>query len=190
MGALLAHRYFFALLPDPVSRSRIRAWAERALGAEGLQAADRLHVTLAITADFTTPQLPLADALMRAGGRVRAAPFDLVLDRLSIGGRSAALRPAHSQAPLRELQARIARAMMREGVAMRPDWKFSPHVTLAYHDSRPVTRPVKDRGWPVSEFALIHSLVGLTRHEVLGRWRLEHQPDAQLPLFLADDPFA
>jgi 2'-5' RNA ligase len=190
MGALLAHRYFFALLPDPVARARIHAWAERTLGPEGLQAADRLHVTLAITADFATPPPGLAETLLRAGERVRAAPFDLVLDRQSTGGRSVALRPAHSHASLRELQARIARAMANEGIATRPGWKFNPHVTLAYRESRPETRPVKNRGWRVNEFVLIHSLVGLTRHEVLGRWRLEHQPDAQLPLFLTDNPFA
>lgn len=190
MSALLAHRYFFALLPDPIARSRIHAWAERTLGPEGLQAADRLHVTLAITADFGTPQPGLAEMLLRAGNRVRAAPFELVLDRLSIGARSAALRPAHSRAPLRELQARIERAMAHEGAAMRPGWKFNPHVTLGYRASRPSTQPVRDRGWRVSEFVLIHSLVGLTRHEVLGRWRLECQPSVQLPLFLADNPAA
>jgi len=37
----------------------------------------------------------------------------------------------------------------------------------------------------VTEFVLVHSLYGLTRHEVLGRWPLRPQPDAQLSLFAA-----
>ncbi|HEX7709529.1 MAG TPA: 2'-5' RNA ligase family protein [Sphingomonadaceae bacterium] len=180
------HRYFFAALPDPISRARIHAWTERRLGHRGLQPAERLHLTLGITADFSEPEPAVVEALIRAGNAIQAAAFDLPLDRLSIGGRSSALRPAKTVAPLRSLQAALTRAMVREGVTMRPGWTFSPHVTLSYRDSRPATQPVKDRGWHVGEFVLVHSLVGLTRHEILARWRLEdEEPDRQFSLFSA-----
>lgn len=185
MPALLAHRYFFALLPDPISRARIHAWAERKLGPEGIQGPDRLHLTLAITPDFAAPQPRLADALARAGERANGTSFDLLLDKLSIGARSVAVRPAHIQLPLRSLQARIVRAMHANGGNIRSGWTFSPHLTLAYRTSRPSTQPVKDRGWRVHEFVLIHSLVGLTRHELLGRWPLGENPVVQLSLFPA-----
>lgn len=180
-ASLLAHRYFFAALPDPVSASRIHAWAERTLGPEGMLDAKRLHVTLAITPDFSAPR-PV-EPLLRAGERVAACAFDLVLDRLSIGTRSIALRPGHSQRAAIELHGAIADAMAIEGVEMRDDWRFNPHMTLAYRQSLPATRPVTDRGWGAGEFVLIHSLVGLTRHEVLGRWPL--RPDPQLSFFTA-----
>jgi len=180
------HRYFFAALPDPISRARIHAWTERRLGNLGLQSADRLHLTLAITGDFLEPQLALVEALIRTGNAIHRGAFDLPLNRLSVGGRSSALRPAKAVPPLRTLQADLARQMAREGVAMRSDWKFSPHVTLNYRDSRPVTQAINDRGWRVDEFVLVHSLVGLTRYEVLARWRLDdEEPNPQLLLFSA-----
>jgi len=182
-ASLLAHRYFFAALPDPVSASRIRAWAERKIGPEGLLDARRLHVTLAITPDFSAPQPALVEALLRAGERVTTASFELMLDRLSVGTRSTALRPGHSQPPSLALHNQLADAMAIEGVEMREGWRYSPHVTLAYRQRLPSTQPVTDRGWAVNEFVLIHSLVGLTRHEVIGRWVL--QPDPQLSFFSA-----
>ena len=182
---ILAHRYFFAAVPDPVSAARIHAWAERKLGPEGMLAAERLHVTLAITDDFAAPQPGIVRVLMEAAERIAATPFELLLDRLSIGGRSIALRPGHTQPPLRELHARIAGGMDEAGIALRTGWRFSPHVTLGYRESSPSTRPVADLGWTVSEFALIHSLVGLSRHELLGRWALAPRPDPQLSLFSA-----
>lgn len=179
----LAHRYFFALLPDEVTGRRIHAFAERELGGKGLMRPERLHVTLALTADFDAPYPALAAALRRAGDAVAAAPVPLVLDRLSAGQRTAALRPAHDIPALRALQAEIARAMAREGVPMRRDWRFSPHVTLAYRDGEPVQRRSEDFGWTARDFVLIESLVGLTRHCLLARWPLEPARDPQGRLF-------
>ncbi|HEY1124611.1 MAG TPA: 2'-5' RNA ligase family protein [Sphingobium sp.] len=168
----LAYRYFFALLPDEITARRIRAYSEGQYGPKGLVQADRLHVTLAITADFDTPFSALVDALQRSGDAVAAEPFQLVLDQLSRGRGTAALRPAHSQPPLRALQAAITRRMAEQGVPMRPQWRFNPHVTLVYHRGEPVVRPVENLGWPVRDFVLVESVVGLTRHRILGRWTL------------------
>lgn len=168
----VAHRYFFAVLPDAVTARRIHAFAEGQLGARGLLRSERLHVTLGLTADFEAHFPALIEALRRAGDRVEAAPFDLALDQLSGGRRTVALRPARSVAPLKALQGAIAQAMAQEGVPMRGDWQFNPHMTLAYRQGEPVTRPVEPFGWPVREFVLIESLVGLARHDVLGRWAL------------------
>jgi len=181
--ALLAHRYFFALLPDEVSARRIHAFAEGQFGAKGLLRPERLHVTLALTADFSGSQPAMIEALLRAGDAASGAPFDLMLDTLSGGRRTTALRPAHVVPPLRALQGRIAEAMTREGVPMRADWSFGPHVTLLYRDGEPVWRAVDNLGWPVRDFVLIESLVGLTRHNVLGRWPLVMPPDPQGSLF-------
>lgn len=167
------HRYFFALLPDAMAARRIQAFAERQFGEKGLMRADRLHVTLAITADFNAAYPALAEALRRAGDMVAAAPFDLALDQLSRTRETAALRSAHGLPPLRALQEAIARAMAAQGVPMRPNWRFNPHVTLMYRKGDPLLlRPVENFGWAVREFVLIESLVGATRHNQLGRWSL------------------
>ena len=177
----LAYRYFFALLPDEITARRICAYSEGQFGAKGLMQADRLHVTLAITADFDRPFPALAEALRRAGDAVAAEPFPLVLDQMSRGRGTAALRPAHSLPPLRALQAAITKRMTEQGVPMRPQWRFNPHVTLVYRKGEPVIRPVQDLGWPVRDFVLIESVVGLTQHHILGRWTLSAPQPSLFP---------
>lgn len=181
----VSHRYFFAIRPDDRTAHRTHGFAESTLGPVGLMSPDRLHVTLAISGDFDVPQPTLVEALLRAGATVRARPFDLMLDRLSTSPRSIALRPARVMPDLSALNAAIVGAMTREGIALREGWRFSPHMTLGYRPRRPSVQPVQEIGWPVTEFALVHSLVGLTRHELLGRWPLKPLPEAQLSLFAA-----
>ncbi|WP_336958286.1 2'-5' RNA ligase family protein [Sphingobium aquiterrae] len=166
------HRFFFALKPAPVEANRIHAFAERtATGARLVQRAHQ-HITLAITDDFQSLPTMLVDAMLRAGKMARAAPFTLTLNRLSLSNRSLALRPDGAVPPLATLQRTIAAAMAREGVPMRAGWRFSPHQTLAYRNGAPGGRAIDGFGWHVEDFVLIHSHVGRTRHEELGRWRL------------------
>lgn len=145
--------------------------------------ADRHHITLAITQDHAAPERAIAEALLRAGEQVRVAPFEIVLERLNAGARSIALRPDHAIAPLKALHRELARAMAREGVALREGWSFSPHQTLAYREGAPFSRLVHPFRWQAGEFVLVHSHVGLTRHEILGRWPLCPAQEAQLSLF-------
>lgn len=166
------HRIFFALKPAPVEANRIHAFAERIATGARLVRREHQHVTLAITDDYQSLPPVLVDAMLRAGDAVKAAPFDLMLDRLSVSSRSLALRPDGAAPPLVALQRAIALAMAREGVPMRADWRFSPHQTLAYRNGAPGGRAIDGFGWHVEDFALIHSHVGRTRHEELGRWRL------------------
>ncbi len=179
--APMAHRYFFALLPDEVTARRIHAFAEGQFGAKGLVRTDRLHVTLAITADFDASYPVLVDALRRAGDVVSAPPFDVAFGQLSGGRRTVALRPIRNVPPLRVLQAAIVRAMAAQGVPMRADWTFNPHVTLVYRDGEPITRLVEGFAWSAREFVLIESLVGLTQHSVLGRWTLSTPQPSLFP---------
>ncbi len=136
-------------------------------------------MTLALTDDFTGVPDGLVNMLLSAGEAVAAEPFDLVLERLVGSQRSVALRPKGVVRPLKTLQARIATAMMRQGIAMREDWSFSPHETLCYRKGAPFSRPVTGFRWSVTEFVLVHSLVGLHRHETIGRWPLHVTDDAQ-----------
>lgn len=180
---LLAHRFFYALKPDDVTARRTHAFAERELGPKGLLRPDRHHVTLGLTEDVPDVPRGLVDALLRAGDAVAAAPFELALDRLAGSHRSVALRPARVVPALRALQAAIARAMASGGIALRAGWSFSPHQTLAYRRGAIFTRRVPPFRWQVTEFVLVHSHVGLHRHETIGRWPLAGAPDAQGSLF-------
>lgn len=173
LDAPVLHRFFFALKPDPVTARQTHAFAEAELGAKGLLEPDRLHLTLAITADMPTVPSGLIDALQRAGAAVCAEPFAVLLDHLSGGSGTVALRPRHVIRPLQALQASIAAAMTRERVTMREGWRFSPHQTLCYRRGMAtIDRAVTGLHWQAKDFVLIHSFVGWHRHDILGRWQL------------------
>lgn len=177
------HRLFFAIKPDPVTARRTDVFAEEiAAGARRVRP-EHHHVTLAITKDYAHFPRPLADALLQAGTAVAADPFDLTLDRLAASRRSVALRPAKSHPPLMALQRQIASAVDRQRISQRPGWSFSPHQTLFYREGEPWQRPVQGFRWQVGEFVLVHSLVGRTRHDILGRWPLTGGSDGQPDLF-------
>lgn len=176
-------RLFFALLPPRQVAASTAAWVEDMPGDWTRQRADRLHVTLAITGDFRQWPVGFVDGMLRAGEAAAAAPFEMVLDRLSIGNRSAALRPGHVNPGLKALHTAIAGAMAHAGVPLREGWRFSPHMTLGYGEGRPVQQAVEARTWRAEEFVLIRSLVGRTQHRVLGRWPLRAEPARQYALF-------
>ena len=53
---------------------------------------------------------------------------------------------------------------------------FTPHVTMLW-DTRDITeRPVQPVGWTVTKLALVHSYVGLGRHDHLVSWPLRAVP--------------
>lgn len=179
MQRAVVHRFFFALMPDQITARRTHAFAECELGSKGLLEPERHHVTLWVSEDFPFAHGALIDALSRAGDSVRAESFGLTLDRLSGSTRTVALRPSRVVPSLRDLQYRIAAAVAKQGAADRPGWSFSPHQTLTYRKGAPFSRPVPGFQWSVSEFVLIHSHVGLHRHDIVGRWPLHPPVEAQ-----------
>lgn len=179
----LLHRYFFALKSDMMMARRTHIFAEAELGEKGLLEPERLHVTLGITPDFQEEPSAIRDALIHAGAAIRAAPFAFTLDRLVGGAHTVALRPGRVVPALRDLQKAIAAAMATRNVAMRPDWTFSPHETLAYRKGAPFQRRIEGFRWIVNDFCLVHSVVGLHRHETIGQWQLVAPEEAQGRLF-------
>lgn len=172
-----AHCLFFALKPPPAERNRLFNLAS---GFDGTMQADRLHVTLTITDDFAHRPEALVRAMRNAGDAIAAAPFAVAFDRLGGSATSVAIRPARRQASLAEFQRLLAAAMAAHGVPMRGGWSFNPHVTLAYRAGAPFTRNTPPIGWVAREFVLIHSVVGLTQHNLLGTWALDAVPESDL----------
>ncbi|BBE00044.1 2'-5' RNA ligase [Sphingobium amiense] len=170
--AVTLYRPFFALRPPPQVARQIDHFARTLDPAADHILTAHQHVTIGITTDAPVYPYELVKALRRAAAGICAAPFDLMLDRLSIGGRSAALRPSGAISGLSALRQEVDRAMRAAGALPRPGWTFSPHQTLFYRHSRPEQRTISGFGWRVEELALICSHVGQTRHEVIGRWPL------------------
>jgi RNA 2',3'-cyclic 3'-phosphodiesterase len=48
----------------------------------------------------------------------------------------------------------------------------APHVTLMYADRRVDSEAIAPIGWTVTEFVLVHSLLGRSQYLALGRWPL------------------
>lgn len=155
-----------------------------AYGATGLAAAgtrvpswqtnQRLHVTLGITDDYLTADDGTAEALVRIGQVIEAEPVPMSLDRLSGHGEVIALRPSRRPSRLGILQRQLERRLVGAGL-FRRGWRFNPHVTLIYRPGMPFSAPVPPIAWEAAELVLIHSLLGETRHQELGRWPLVHQ---------------
>ncbi len=165
------HRFFFALQPTGRDRLLIAVHRDALAAAQSPVANDRLHLTMGVTADFASYPSAVERRLKAIGDAVGEAPVPVVLDRLAASRRSYALRPSRSCARIKALHAALA-APMRQGGLLRSDWKFSPHVTLAYRAGEPFSTPIDAIAWESRDFVLIYSAVGETRHVELGRWPL------------------
>jgi 2'-5' RNA ligase len=174
------HRLFFALLPPPALARRIAAAAGWFGEGPGAIAAERLHLTLFILDDMVRVPPATVVPLRELARSLGVGPVEVTLDVATGSGRSVALRPAHRNAALARLHARIAEDAAACGIAERPGYSFAPHMTLGYRAGEPFSERVAPVGWMADELVLIDSHVGRTRHEVLGRWPLV---DPQLSLF-------
>lgn len=162
-------RLFIALWPPPPVREAIAAW--QSAWAWPRQAAkvkaERLHLTLHFLGDVAVAQ---AQDLSTRLARVEPAAFALEFDRGEVWDNGVAvLRPAATPAALRDLHARIGRAVEACGLALerRP---YKPHVTLArraFGATPPAVTGVL-RWESAGAFALVRTMPGQGRYETLA----------------------
>lgn len=178
MNGALCHRAFFALQPSP---DACREIDRRSLmcGSGHRVLSEHLHLTLAITEDHHTPPQAQMDRMRRIAGELWLTPFELILDRLTGSETSLALCPSEKPTQLRFLQRQLQKGLALCGIR-RAGWRFSPHVTLLYRNGAPFSQPIAPISWRVDELVLVHSHVGLTRHDVAGRWPLLPRGSASL----------
>jgi len=174
-------RLFFALFPDAETADDIHALARRLREELGLHGKpllrERLHVTLHHLGDFTGLPEDMVERATAAAAACRTAPFALRFDHVAsfAGKRSrlpCVLRNDDSDSPLHRFQLLLGEALALRGLPSDRGATFTPHVTLLYDDRRVERTEVAPIEWRVSEFRLIHSLLGQTRHIELGRWAL------------------
>lgn len=169
---------FLALFPPPEAAARLAARADDLRTQHGLQGkrphTTRLHVSLHGLGIFTdaVPQAEV-DAAVAGAARVSAPPMHLVFDRaLSFPGSDAfVLRcDAASDRAIEGLRQRLALALKRVG--HRPEPSRTPHITLLYDKRRVAEQAIEPVTWAATEFVLVLSHVGRTRHDWLARWPL------------------
>lgn len=170
-------KLFFAAFPDPPIAAEVARLTPTLLAAEHLRgtpiAAYRLHVSLF---GFRVPQdLPhdLVAAARRAADRMVMPPFAVAFNAVgSFGGGNPSQRPLvlygdEGVVGFAMLQERLLAAM-----GMKANPNYTPHMTIAYGDALPTRRFVEAVTWTVRSFALVHSLVGKSRHVLLGKFPL------------------
>lgn len=177
------HRLFFALRPPIVLARQIASAAHWFEGERGVLAPERLHVTIDILDDRDALDDDLARRLIAAGAAVAAAPFAITFDRVVGSARSIALRPSGRNAGLDAFRAALVRERGAHGIAERHNYRFAAHMTLGYRDGAPFNERITPVTWDVESFELIHSHVGHTRYDLLGRWTLQAHEERQLALF-------
>jgi 2'-5' RNA ligase len=166
-------RLFFALWPDAPAREALAALAAEAARRTGGRAVTtaKLHLTLLFLGEVDAARIP---ALVQAAAEVRAAGFDLVLDRLGAFARArvAWAGCAHPPAPLLALQSGLE-GRLREAGWQTQDRAFAAHLTLVRNARKPL-RPeaITPVAWPVVSFALVESLPGGGGYRTLAAWDL------------------
>ena len=172
---------FLAVMPDQAAAMQASEIGRRLLHARGVAAClrplDTLHVTLNPVGSYL--KLSEADvfAVSEVMSSIRAAPFEVSLDRASSfshGERKLmVLSNAIRSEELMDLHVQLAKEMWGAGMTFTYNPRFMPHMTLSYGEAEiaetVLAEPVR---WMAREVVLIHSLVGESRYEYLGRWPL------------------
>ena len=164
---------FFALRPTPEIAARISELAARLRSEHGLSgkllAPERLHVTLRAMVDDEA-QL---ESAMRAGASLMHGGLDVSFDRaISFPGSGAFVLRSSDNLPAfgafrRQLNLALGDT---EAQASR---SATPHMTLLYDRRHNIAEQEIDPiGWHASEFVLVRSHVGQSRHETLAAWPL------------------
>ncbi|AOR66422.1 2'-5' RNA ligase [Burkholderia stabilis] len=171
------HRIFFAAMPDPATAARIAGMAESLQsGKGGVLRTERLHVTLCSLGDFAyVPDATIARA-RAAAERIDARSFGVTFDQLlsfngRLGHRPLVLAGQAGLEALIDFQQRLRDAFGKAGLRVSRA-RFTPHVTLLYGERRPDQYKIDPITWTVREFVLIHSWLGRTHYDVIGRWPL------------------
>jgi len=184
------HRLFFAVRPPPPVARAIESVAAQARAAglahgHWLRAA-KYHITVLFLGTFERCPDAVIEQALAAGGALRFAPFEIVLDRISsFPGRRQSpciLRCAAAcETMLHALQRELAGASVAAGIQSGDEQHFIPHLTLAYAD-HPVPQdiPIDPLRWPAREVTLMLSHVGSGRHEQVACWPLSDSTKVDL----------
>lgn len=170
------HRAFLALKPDnpaaeQASETVLRLMRENGLSGRLLKP-QNFHISLPLVWEGAEFPIGLAEMMSARVQAVRMLPFEIVLD-MAMSFRQPArhalvLGTTRSIANIYTLNRQLVTAI---GSKARGG-TFNPHMTLLYAN-RPVEKqPVEPIRWTAREFVLVHSFVGLGRHEIAARWLL------------------
>ncbi len=173
---------FLAIVPDRDAAAVITRLALRLRVHHGLHgrplAANRFHVSLIPLGRFAGVRPDLVARADKAVAEIAATTrsFTATFDRaLSFAGRPGnhafVLRMSTPNAALQKFRQDLGAACGRFGFP-RAHSQFVPHVTLLYDAQNVTEQEVEPVSWNATEFTLVRSLVGQSRHIPLAHWSL------------------
>lgn len=178
-GPSQKHRIFLAAVPDGDTAARIHALAQ-ALKAEhgftgNLILPEHLHVTLFHLGDWAALPEEIVTLASGAASQVNAPAFDVAFHRAQSFRNSTGVYPfvlTGDKGQWRTLHEALRTALTDTGLGGATRGDFEPHVTLTYDKVRVKPKAMAPVSWRVQDFVLIHSELGKTTHNHLGRWPL------------------
>ena len=180
--AVPTDRLFFAVVPDEAAQVAIARLADEIGRQHGLRGRPlergRLHITLHHLGDYAGLPAALVEEAGRAAERViSAGSFEVAFDRVASFAKRADKKPcvllgAEGDSPLQQFRRQLGDALIQTGLGKHVTRDFTPHVTLRYERVSLPAQAVAQIRWTVREFALVHSLLGQTRHVRLQSWPL------------------
>lgn len=177
------HNLFFAIMPPLPVATEVSDLLDNLgipLSACGKKiSVSRLHVTLlSIYAAHYLPDRVTQRALL-TGRAIRFVEFDLVLDRVLTFRNRQAKQPlvlaanAETSLSANKLAEQIRQTFsILSGIRLPRTGRITPHITLAWDSLLVHEQSVPPTTLPVREMALVHSHVGESRYDILGRWKL------------------
>ena len=138
--------------------------------------AARLHVSLNALGAFQRPPGAVIDKATQAAAGVRAAPFDVALDRVGTcpAGDPPCLVASGDEGVIgvSRLYSAIHKALVRAGMVPRREAGIVPHMALVHDRARVPETFVEPLTWRATEFVLIHAIPGEGRFEIAARFPL------------------
>ncbi|MDB5847971.1 MAG: hypothetical protein JWP29_1723 [Rhodoferax sp.] len=184
----VSDRLMFAVYPTPPTAvCRIAPLAQRLRTQLSLRgkpiATERFHSTVHYLGDYAGLPPDLLANAREAGSAVKMKPFQVTFDRAASFDTKPSNRPlvlrggsgekgGKGVEGLRNFHDALGHAMQRVGLGRWALPQFTPHITLLYDDQAVDEVPTEEVSWPVTEFVLVHSLLGGSSHVPLARWTL------------------
>lgn len=165
-------RLFLAIFPDAQHAAQLAALAAQHLGdhrlGNGATEAGRLHVTLFDLGDYTELPPGLVTHATEALSRLAAMPFIVHFDQIGSFSRQSigplVLSASDGNEELHALRKQLATHLRASALGRLTHDSFTPHMTVAYKAATIPFEKIAPIAWPAGEVALIHSLLGKTRH--------------------------
>lgn len=170
---------FLAIVPERDVAFRAveigREVSQRHGVSKGPRPHELMHVSLNAIGKYADFPEDVVLAVSAAMATVKAAPFEMMFDRvLHVAGANAvALGNSVRSEEIMDLHVQLAKEMWAVGLTFSYNPRFMPHMTL-FHDDAAVPEQMlaEPVSWIAREFVLLRSFIGKSEYECIDRWPL------------------